>query len=347
MKRAIVFAGGGSKGSYEMGVWTALNELGIYFDIATGTSIGSINAGLYAQNDYEKALELWAEMDMSHVMVNGININKNILSLVDHMDSLRPFLKSYLGGPKGGDITPFIETLDRYADEKKFFSSNIDYGIITVKFPSLVPVEIKKSDIQPGYFKRWIIASCSCFPVFPTCEVDGQSYIDGGYYDNLPIATALRLGADEVVAVDLNTDCGHPNYTNNPKVKYIRPSRDLGTFLCFERSVIEKNIVLGYNDAMKFYGKYCGAKYTFNFESDAEPLIDRLSKEFTDTMSLFETEQLKELPRLFARNAVNAPCTQLISELYNGKPLDRRMYFIGALEITASVFGIEPDSVYT
>lgn len=130
-------------------------------------------------------------------------------------------------------------------------------------------------------------------------------------------------------------------------MKYIRPSRDLGTFLCFERSVIEKNIVLGYNDAMKFYGKYCGAKYTFNFESDAEPLIDRLSKEFTDTMSLFETEQLKELPRLFARNAVNAPCTQLISELYNGKPLDRRMYFIGALEITASVFGIEPDSVYT
>ena len=33
MKRALALCGGGSKGSYEMGVWKALRELGINFDI--------------------------------------------------------------------------------------------------------------------------------------------------------------------------------------------------------------------------------------------------------------------------------------------------------------------------
>ena len=40
MKRALVLGGGGSKGAYELGVWRALDELGISFDIVTGTSIG-------------------------------------------------------------------------------------------------------------------------------------------------------------------------------------------------------------------------------------------------------------------------------------------------------------------
>ena len=35
MKRALVLGGGGSKGAYELGVWRALDELGISFDIVT------------------------------------------------------------------------------------------------------------------------------------------------------------------------------------------------------------------------------------------------------------------------------------------------------------------------
>ena len=43
MKTGIALAGGGSKGSYQTGVWKALRELGIDYDIVTGTSIGAIN----------------------------------------------------------------------------------------------------------------------------------------------------------------------------------------------------------------------------------------------------------------------------------------------------------------
>ena len=53
MKRAIVFAGGGSKGAYEFGAWSALRDVGQSFDIAAGTSIGSIIAGFCVQDDYD------------------------------------------------------------------------------------------------------------------------------------------------------------------------------------------------------------------------------------------------------------------------------------------------------
>ena len=56
MKRAVVLAGGGSKGAYEAGFMKALSELGIDYQIVTGTSIGAMNGCLLAQQDLE-ALE--------------------------------------------------------------------------------------------------------------------------------------------------------------------------------------------------------------------------------------------------------------------------------------------------
>ena len=38
MKTAVVLSGGGSKGSYQLGVWKALRDLHIKYDIVTGTS---------------------------------------------------------------------------------------------------------------------------------------------------------------------------------------------------------------------------------------------------------------------------------------------------------------------
>lgn len=59
MKRAVVLAGGGSKGAYEAGFMKALSELGIDYQIVTGTSIGAMNGCLLAQQfrGFGKTLE--------------------------------------------------------------------------------------------------------------------------------------------------------------------------------------------------------------------------------------------------------------------------------------------------
>jgi len=66
-KTALVLGGGGSKGAYEIGVWQALNELGIQIDIVTGTSIGAVNGALVAQNDFEMANKSWHEIKESTI----------------------------------------------------------------------------------------------------------------------------------------------------------------------------------------------------------------------------------------------------------------------------------------
>ena len=75
----------------------------------------------------------------------------------------------------------------------------MDFGLIALRFPSLSPAHRTLATIPDGRLVDWIIASASCFPVFPTRQIDGDRYIDGGYYDNLPIDMAIRAGADEVV----------------------------------------------------------------------------------------------------------------------------------------------------
>ena len=48
-QRALVLAGGGAKGSYQVGVWQALQELGWTPDIITGASVGALNGCLFPE----------------------------------------------------------------------------------------------------------------------------------------------------------------------------------------------------------------------------------------------------------------------------------------------------------
>ena len=78
MKRALVLGGGGSKGAYELGVWRALDELGISFDIVTGTSIGAMIGAMYVQKQFERCLGLWEQLSVDDIIANGVNLDMDI-----------------------------------------------------------------------------------------------------------------------------------------------------------------------------------------------------------------------------------------------------------------------------
>ena len=60
----LVFSGGGAKGAYEIGVWKAMNELGLSQMVKeiSCTSIGALNALLFLHGDWEKAQGLWLNL---------------------------------------------------------------------------------------------------------------------------------------------------------------------------------------------------------------------------------------------------------------------------------------------
>lgn len=59
----LVLSGGGAKGAYEVGVWKALEDYGISdkITVISGTSVGALNAALFACTDSGEAETLWRE----------------------------------------------------------------------------------------------------------------------------------------------------------------------------------------------------------------------------------------------------------------------------------------------
>lgn len=274
MKCAIVLGGGGSKGAYHIGAWRALRELGVEYEIITGTSIGACNGALMVQGDYECALELWQSIDIDKVVFNGLNLRTDLSYYMEHSDNLLGFLRTYTNN-KGMDTTPFVNLLRHFISSDRFFASSVDYGLVSVRFPSMQPVQKCKDSIPKAQLQDWIMASCSCFPAFPIYEIEGEGYIDGGYYDNLPISLAFRLGAQEVIAIALNPK---PHaYTNHPFVRCIQPRERLGGMLDFDSDMIRTHIELGYLDTLKSFGHLVGRDFSF-FADDMGSCVKALGE---------------------------------------------------------------------
>lgn len=286
MKTALVLGGGGTRGAYEVGVIKALNELNITIDIVTGTSIGALIGALYTQGDFQKAYDFCANMQASDITLDGISNDTTIENFMIQKNKLPKILKTYVQ-EKGADITPFKENVERLFDYEKFQASPIQFGLTMAKFPNLERVEVSKDGMTQELAAKQIMASAACFPAFPMMEIEGELYLDGGYADNCPMDQAVRMGATELIVVDLNYE--NPNHTNlhfYPNVKYIHPSRGLGRILSFHSDVIKNNIELGYLDTLRAFGKYRGFTYTFKHEPLYEPRFLKYFQNINAALSL-------------------------------------------------------------
>ncbi|WRK51931.1 hypothetical protein SD457_15555 [Coprobacillaceae bacterium CR2/5/TPMF4] len=114
------------------------------------------------------------------------------------------------------------------------------------------------------------------FSAFPIYYIDNQGYLDGGYYDNLPISLALKMGAEKIIAIELKREPTHLHFTNRPNITFIRPSYDLGGFLDFNRNILDWRIKLGYYDTLKTFKKIDGYLYNFKKSYPNKNIIKKL-----------------------------------------------------------------------
>ncbi len=324
MKRAIVLAGGGAKGGYEMGVWKALRHLNINYDIVTGTSVGSLTGVLMAQDDYHKAFKTWYYMDYKKVM--DIEINGKFKTKKGKEEILKKYAK---GASHGGyEMKGLEKVIDGALDEDKLFSSNIDYGLVTTYFPSFKGKYVRKKDLKKGDTKKYLLASCSCFPAFKPTTIGKSTFIDGGYYDNLPINLAISMGADEVIAIDMGAvGITRPVKDKKVKITYIKPKNDLGNFLAFEKDYARCAIDLGYNDTMKIYGQLEGDKYTFK-KGSLSRNYKRIGARFYE---LYDTYNKSSFLMLKPKKIPEKNKEKYINE---------------TIERLAGIFDIDPSKVY-
>ncbi|MEG1849630.1 MAG: patatin-like phospholipase family protein [Oscillospiraceae bacterium] len=262
-KRGLALGGGGAKGAYQMGAWQAFEELGIEFDVITGTSIGAANAALMCQNDWKLANGLWDTIEYNNVF--GEDPREGVEQLTTPLDLVKFTVSDIM--LEGTIDTSSLETLVRkYILEERVRAAPQEFGLVTVEIPSLRPRLLRKGEIPQGKLVDFIMASCSCFPIFSAKEIDGVRYIDGGYYDNLPINFTLSCGAQEIVAIDLQAVglIREPRDEEEANILHIRPRWNLGAMFAFDKNLFAGNRMLGYQDTLKAYQKLEGGFYTFS-----------------------------------------------------------------------------------
>lgn len=343
MKRAIVLSGGGTKGAYELGVWRALRELGVEYDIVTGTSIGSINGALMTMDDIDGCETLWATLTMDDMMVDGITVTNTMEDFYNQKQALRPFLKKYLKN-KGVDNSPFTGFVEKYVDEEKVRSSRVKFGLVTVQFPSLTPFVLPEDDIPQGLLKDFVIASSSVFPVFPMHKIGEDTFMDGCYYDNLPIDLAVDMGATDIIAVDLHTTPQHPNHARRPYVTTIIPTRDLGGVLDFDHSRMEKNILSGYRDTMKTFGRLKG--FTYYFYPESLKKMERVIEWFCYGVARGESLLMRNGKSKLDKAGDIYRMFHLFEEYTEHRAVTKEDYFIRAAEICGDIFGFDQSEIY-
>ena len=177
--KALVLAGGGARGSYQVGVWRALTELGWRPQIITGTSVGSLNGAMFALDLYETARDMWMSIRSQDVM--------ELPEENADLSELHAFLREVVRDG-GMDVTPLEEIVERVLDEDALRASPIRFGLVTVEKRGLKPRELTLEDIPAGKVKDYLLASAACFPALRAKQIDGVQFLDGGYRDNMPTA---------------------------------------------------------------------------------------------------------------------------------------------------------------
>jgi len=324
--KALVLSGGGSKGSYQLGVWKALKKLNIKIDIVTGTSVGALNGALITQKSYKKAKKIWNNLNMKVLFGEDIDNKKDIIKM---------YGKQIKNG--GMDITKLEKMISDTLNKRKFYKSKINYGLVTVNLTNLEAEELEKKDIEKDKLDDYLIASASCYPAFKQKDIEGMKYIDGGYYDNVPINLAIKMGATEIICVDLRAPGLKKDRKNkNIPIITITPNNKLSNFLDFSNSVVKRNISYGYNDTMKVFNKLEGRKYTFKKNS-----LKRNSKEYEE---LYNYILKKVLNTKKIENQFNKIIDNL--DLEDEKKEIKKNLFQIIVENTGKKLGLDDTKIY-
>jgi len=199
---SIILSGGAAKGGIEVGMLKAILEKYRYdqIEIITGTSVGSLNGALVAQQEFEKLIEIWR-------------------SIKSWKDIYRNWFLGYLQGFFMGGMVSFspMEKIIEKNITEKIFDSPIDYYACDV---NLYNHEItytgnkEKKDIS--LLRKHILASASMVPNFRPIKIGEGLFTDGGAKEQIPVKQAVEKATDTDTFFILLTKKSKLTYSSSP-----------------------------------------------------------------------------------------------------------------------------------
>ena len=182
MNIGLALGSGSSRGWSHIGVINALADQGIVPDIICGTSIGSLVGGSYVSNNLEK-LEEWVCSLTRFETARFFEINTSLNGFVN-TERLHHFLNEYVASDNS-----VIEDLDK------------QYATVATDLETGREVWLSKGSVLEAVW-----SSISLPGLFPAIKNNNKWLVDGGLVNPVPVSVCRALGADIVIAVNLNGD---------------------------------------------------------------------------------------------------------------------------------------------
>ena len=198
-KWALVLSGGGARGLAHVGVLKGLKEAGFPKpSLVVGTSMGAIIGGLYACG--------MPPAEMERFILKEFNIAKYLESFAFRIDG--PVGKVFQTGQALASLATrpgidrgslLLELFEKLTKGMEFDDTKIPFRCNAVDLYSGSQVVFSSGSVAKA-----MRASMS-FPVFfePLLE-NGMCLVDGGLFDNMPVAIARKEGHGHVLAVNVN-----------------------------------------------------------------------------------------------------------------------------------------------
>ena len=179
-KIGLALSSGMARGWAHIGALRALVKLGFKFDIITGCSVGALVGGCYLAGKLDE-LEDWAR-----------SLNKR--KIISYLD-----MRLRSGGLIGGE--KLVKEMRNYMGTPMIESFPIPYAAMTTDLATGHEVWLQRGDLVEA-----MRASFSLPGIFPPVHYQGRWLADGALVNPLPIAACRALGADMVIAINLNAD---------------------------------------------------------------------------------------------------------------------------------------------
>jgi predicted acylesterase/phospholipase RssA len=180
-KRVFILGGGAALGAHHVGALKYLDEEGIKPDAIVGSSIGVINACVYASGGVPQLESAWREMRSAPLI----------------------FAPHYRDNPLFGrslfSMNRLSATVEEFIDFPKIFESRLDLEFIVLNLSRGRGEVYSKRDCERWRDLRTLSRAGYAIPIlFPPVQFRGDWFVDGGFAWNIPLEHALGLGATEI-----------------------------------------------------------------------------------------------------------------------------------------------------
>ncbi|MFT7514447.1 MAG: NTE family protein, partial [Candidatus Omnitrophota bacterium] len=206
-KLGIALGSGAARGWAHIGVLEALIEGGLSPEIVTGTSIGSIIGAVYACDRLPEIKEVALSLDVKTMLYEFVDMGGRS-GMID-----------------GGKVTEFIRS---HIKEAQIEDLGRPFACVAADVLTGEAFIFKKGDLINA-----IRCSISIPGIFTPIYFKDRVLVDGGVVNPVPVDVARKMGADVVIAVDINEgflECGSKsvpkNYLDRIKAKTEQSRKD-------------------------------------------------------------------------------------------------------------------------